>query len=142
MRLALAEARLAAAEGEVPVGAVLVRGDKVLAQAHNRVEQCADPMAHAELLCLRAAAAAEGGWRFSDCTLYVTLEPCAMCAGALVNARLGRVVFGAFEPRTGCCGSVFDLLDHAFLHTVPAVGGLLEEECTAALQAFFVGKRS
>ena len=156
MRLALAEARLAAAEGEVPVGAVLVRGDKVLAQAHNRVEQCVDPTAHAELLCLRAAAAAEGGWRFSDCTLYVTscredpkgadlyvtLEPCAMCAGALVNARLGRVVFGAFEPRTGCCGSVFDLLDHAFLHTVPAVGGLLEEECTAALQAFFVGKRS
>lgn len=142
MRLALAEARLAAAEGEVPVGAVLVRGDKVLAQAHNRVEQCADPTAHAELLCLRAAAAAEGGWRFSDCTLYVTLEPCAMCAGALVNARLGRVVFGAFEPRTGCCGSVFDLLDHAFLHTVPAVGGLLEEECTAVLQAFFAGKRS
>lgn len=142
MRLALAEARLAAAEGEVPVGAVLVRGDKVLAQAHNRVEQCADPTAHAELLCLRAAAAAEGGWRFSDCTLYVTLEPCAMCAGALVNARLGRVVFGAFEPRTGCCGSVFDLLDHAFLHTVPAVGGLLEEECAAVLQAFFAGKRS
>ena len=142
MRLALAGARLAAAEGEVPVGAVLVRGDKVLAQAHNRVEQCADPTAHAELLCLRAAAAAEGGWRFSDCTLYVTLEPCAMCAGALVNARLGRVVFGAFEPRTGCCGSVFDLLDHAFLHTVPAVGGLLEEECAAVLQAFFAGKRS
>lgn len=142
MRLALAEACLAAAEGEVPVGAVLVRGDKVLAQAHNRVEQCVDPTAHAELLCLRAAAAAEGGWRFSDCTLYVTLEPCAMCAGALVNARLGRVVFGAFEPRTGCCGSVFDLLDHAFLHTVPAVGGLLEEECTAVLQAFFAGKRS
>ena len=142
MRLALAEARLAAAEGEVPVGAVLVRGDKVLAQAHNRVEQCADPTAHAELLCLRAAAAAEGGWRFSDCTLYVTPEPCAMCAGALVNARLGRVVFGAFEPRTGCCGSVFDLLDHAFLHMVPAVGGLLEEECTAVLQAFFAGKRS
>ena len=142
MRLALAEARLAAAEGEVPVGAVLVRGDKVLAQAHNRVEQCADPTAHAELLCLRAAAAAEGGWRFSDCTLYVTLEPCAMCAGALVNARLVRVVFGAFEPRTGCCGSVFDLLDHAFLHTVLAVGGLLEEECAAVLQAFFAGKRS
>ena len=120
----------------------LCGGDKVLAQAHNRVEQCVDPTAHAELLCLRAAAAAEGGWRFSDCTLYVTLEPCAMCAGALVNARLGRVVFGAFEPRTGCCGSVFDLLDHAFLHTVPAVGGLLEEECTAVLQAFFAGKRS
>lgn len=78
----------------------------------------------------------------ADCTLYVTLEPCAMCAGALVNARLGRLVFGAFEPRTGCCGSVFDLLDHAFLHTVPAVGGVLEEECAAVLQTFFARKRA
>ena len=99
MRIALSEARLAAAEGEVPVGAVLLRGGTVLAQAHNRVEQTGDPTAHAELLCLQAAAAAEDAWRMADCTLYVTLEPCAMCAGALVNARLGRLVFGAFEPR-------------------------------------------
>ena len=141
MRIALSEARLAAAEGEVPVGAVLLRGGTVLAQAHNRVEQTGDPTAHAELLCLQAAAAAEGSWRMADCTLYVTLEPCAMCAGALVNARLGRLVFGAFEPRTGCCGSVFDLLDHAFLHAVPAVGGVLEEECAAVLQTFFARKR-
>ena len=133
MRIALSEARLAAAEGEVPVGAVLLRG---------RVEQTGDPTAHAELLCLQAAAAAEDAWRMADCTLYVTLEPCAMCAGALVNARLGRLVFGAFEPRTGCCGSVFDLLDHAFLHTVPAVGGVLEEECAAVLQTFFARKRA
>lgn len=101
MRIALSEARLAAAEGEVPVGAVLLRGGTVLAQAHNRVEQTGDPTAHAELLCLQAAAAAEGAWRMADCTLYVTLEPCAMCAGALVNARLGRLVFGAFGAAHG-----------------------------------------
>ena len=141
MGIALGEARLAAAEGEVPVGAVLVRDGQVIAKAHNRVEQTGDPTAHAELICLRRAAAAEGSWRMGDCTLYVTLEPCAMCAGALVNARLGRLVFGAYEPHTGCCGSVFDLVDHAFLHTVPTVGGLMEEECSAVLSAFFAQKR-
>ena len=141
MGIALGEARLAAAEGEVPVGAVLVRNGQVIARAHNRVEQTGDPTAHAELLCLRAAAAAEKGWRMGDCTMYVTLEPCAMCAGALVNARLGRLAFGAFEPHTGCCGSVFDLTDHAFLHTIPTVGGLMEEECGTVLSAFFAQKR-
>lgn len=141
MRIALSEARLAAAEGEVPVGAVLVRGGAVIAKTHNRVEQTGDPTAHAEMLCLRSAAAAEGAWRMAGCTLYVTLEPCAMCAGALLNARLGRLVFGAFEPRTGCCGSVCDLLDNAFLHTVSAVGGVLEAECSAVLRAFFERKR-
>ncbi len=142
MGLALAEARLALIEGEVPVGAVLVREGRVVARAHNRVEQLGDPTAHAELLCLRAAASGENGWRMGDCTLYVTLEPCAMCAGALVNARLGRLVFGAFEPHTGCCGSVFDLLDNAFLHTVPAIGGVREAECGEVLSAFFEKKRA
>ncbi|MBE5784661.1 MAG: nucleoside deaminase [Clostridiales bacterium] len=141
MALALAEAEHAAAAGEVPVGAVLVYCGTVIACTRNRVEEWGDPTAHAEMLAIREGAKKLGARRLSDCILYVTLEPCAMCSGAIVNARLKKVVFGAFEPRTGCCGSVFDLLDHAFLSSVPAVGGVMEEECGALLASFFSDKR-
>lgn len=140
MRLALEEAQLAASEGEVPVGAVLVCGDQVIARAHNRVEQAHDATAHAELLCLREAMA-QRGQRLSGCTLYVTLEPCAMCAGACVNAKLERIVFGAFDDVAGCCGSRMDLTDHCFLHNVETWGGILEDECKSVLTRFFQSLR-
>lgn len=135
MQEALFEARLAFAEGEVPVGAVLVKDGEILARAHNRCEQSRDATDHAELLCLRAAALK--GVRLMDCTLYVTLEPCAMCAGACVSAKLGRLVFGAYDEIAGCCGSKMDLTDHCFLHTVETWGGVLEAECKALLSEFF-----
>ncbi len=142
MRMALEEAALAAAEGEVPVGAVVVRDGEVVARARNARERLCDPTAHAELLALRAAAQALGTRRLADCTLYVTLEPCPMCAGALVMACLGRVVFAAFDPRQGCCQSVYALPgDPAFYWRVPCVGGLLEAEAQALLTAFFAGRR-
>ena len=140
MRLALDEARLAFDAGEVPVGAVLVCGDEVVARAHNRVETDADATAHAELLCLREGMTKRGP-RLCDCTLYVTLEPCAMCAGACVNAKLGRVVFGAFDEVAGCCGSKMDLADKCFLHSVEAWGGILEKDCKAILSNFFQALR-
>lgn len=141
MAIALEEAKLAFAAGEVPVGAVLVSEGEIIVRTHNRVEEWGDPTAHAEMLAIREGAQKIGTKRLSECTLYVTLEPCAMCSGAIVNARLKKTVFGAFEPRTGCCGSVFDLLDHAFLSSVPAVGGVMEEECAALPGRFFAEKR-
>ena len=140
MRLALAEATLAFDAGEVPVGAVLVRNGEVIARAHNHVEQTGDATAHAELLCLRAAMDRLGP-RLTDCTLYVTLEPCAMCAGACVNAKLTRLVYGAFDEAAGCCGSKMDLTDHCFLHTVETWGGILEPECKVLLTDFFQALR-
>ena len=140
MLLALEEARLAAHEGEVPVGATLVKDVEVIARAHNRVEQTGDATAHAELLCLRAAMDRLGP-RLTDCTLYVTLEPCAMCAGACVNAKLTRLVYGAFDEAAGCCGSKMDLTDHCFLHSVETWGGILESECKALLTDFFQALR-
>ncbi|MEG1524319.1 MAG: tRNA adenosine(34) deaminase TadA [Clostridia bacterium] len=140
LHLAIEEARLAAAEGEVPVGAVLVHDGKILVRAHNRCQQDNDPTAHAELLCIRDGAKQRCG-RLTDCTLYVTMEPCAMCAGAAINAKLDRLVFGAFDMRAGCCGSVFDLTDHCFLHTVEVWGGVLATECAALLTDFFVQQR-
>ncbi len=116
METALLEARRALAEGEIPVGAALYRGDVLLWADHNRREQQKDPTAHAELLCLREGARAMGDWRLKDCTLYVTLEPCPMCAGALLMSRLGRCVFGAADPEMGCCGSVYDLPADPVLH--------------------------
>ncbi len=109
MTIALEEAKKARAEGEIPVGAALLCGDTLLWADHNRREQLHDPTAHAEMLCLRRGAQALGDWRLQNCTLYVTLEPCPMCAGALVMSRLGRVVFGAPDPEKGCCGSLYDL---------------------------------
>ena len=141
MEQALEEARLAALMDEVPVGAVLVCGGEIVARAHNRVEERRDPTAHAELIALREGAEALGRWRLTDCTLYVTVEPCAMCAGAAVNARLGRVIFGAHEEKTGCCGSVLDLTDAVFLHTTEVCGGVLEERCAALMADYFAKKR-
>ncbi len=141
MRLALAEAEKAAAKGEVPVGAILVCRDEIVTQAHNLVETLGDATAHAELLCLREASRKLRQKWLTDCTLYVTLEPCAMCAGAMVNARLGRLVFGAFDARCGCCGSALDVVTDAFYHTVPTVGGLEETACAALLTDFFKDKR-
>lgn len=142
MALALDEARAAAAAGEVPVGAVLVRGEEVLARAHNLREATADPTAHAEVLALRAGAAALGTWRLLGCTLYVTLEPCFMCAGALVNARLDRLVFGAPDPKAGAVGSLYDVLaDRRLNHAVAVTGGVEAAACGQVLRAFFEDRR-
>lgn len=142
MILALEEARKALDEGEIPVGAVLVRGEDVLWTDHNRREQSGDPTAHAEMLCLRHGAEAVGNWRLNDCTLYVTLEPCPMCAGAMVMSRLGKCIYGAADPDRGCCGSVYDLpADPAFQSITEWQAGVLEEECQALLTGFFQKKR-
>lgn len=142
MRLALAEARLAAEASETPVGAVLLRGDEVICRAHNRRESLADPTAHAELLCLREGAKRLGDWRLRDCTLVVTLEPCPMCAGAILMSQLGRCVFGAYDPRQGCCGSVYDLpADPALGGRTRWTGGVLADECAALLGDFFRERR-
>lgn len=142
MRMAIEEARAAAQKGEVPVGAVVVRGGRVLARAHNLRETMADPTAHAEILALRGAAERRGTWRLEDATVYCTLEPCAMCAGALVNARVERLVFGPTDEKSGACGTVVNLLDQpAFNHRVEACGGVLEDEALEVLQAFFREKR-
>lgn len=142
MALALEQARLALAAGEIPVGAVIVRGDAVIAAAHNRRELDRDPTAHAEVVAIRQAARALGGRRLTGCTLYVTLEPCPMCAGAIVMAGLDRVVYGASDPQQGCTGSVYRITeDPAFSHFCPADGGVLAEECRALLESFFRGAR-
>lgn len=142
MVLALEEARKALDEGEIPVGAVLVRGEDVLWADHNRREQSGDPTAHAEMLCLRHGAEAAGNWRLNDCTLYVTLEPCPMCAGAMVMSRLGKCIYGAADPDRGCCGSVYDLpADPAFQSVTEWQAGIMEEECQALLTGFFQKKR-
>jgi tRNA(adenine34) deaminase len=142
MRLALAAARRAGAAGEVPVGAVVVVKGQVVSEAANQREGLADPTAHAEILALRAAAAATGSWRLSDATLYVTLEPCPMCAGALVAARLGRVVFGAPDPKAGSCGSLYNLCaDPRLNHELPVQAGVLAPECSALLSGWFAAQR-
>lgn len=143
MERALSLARRAAAEGEVPVGAVLVGSDgTVLAETANAPIATNDPSAHAEMLAIRAAGAAIGNYRLVETTLYVTLEPCVMCAGAIVHARIARLVFGATDPRCGACGSVFDLTrNEALNHEVDVVGGILAEECSALLQGFFADRR-
>jgi tRNA(adenine34) deaminase len=142
MRLALEEAAKAPVHGDVPVGAVVILGGRVLAACHNQRELDNDPTAHAELLALRAAARHLGSWRLSDATLYVTLEPCPMCAGALVAARLGRLVYGAPDPRAGACGSVYNLCsDPRLNHELPVRAGVLPDETGAQLIAFFSERR-
>ncbi len=142
MRLALREAERAATHLDVPVGAVLVQGDRVLAVAGNERELRRDPTAHAEMLVIREAAAVLGGWRIPDATIYVTLEPCAMCAGALVLARVDRLVYGAADPKTGAAGSVLDLVRHpAFNHRLQVRSGVLADECADMLQRFFATRR-
>jgi tRNA(adenine34) deaminase len=138
MRAALAEAEAAAALGEVPIGAVVVRDGEVVGRGHNRREIDQDPLAHAELLAIREAARRLGSWRLVGCTMYVTLEPCAMCAGALVNSRVERLVFGARDPKAGYCGSLGDLVrDPRLNHRLEVVEGVLAEECGRLLSTFF-----
>ncbi|MDT8436786.1 MAG: tRNA adenosine(34) deaminase TadA [Gemmatimonadota bacterium] len=142
MRRALDEARRGAAEGEVPVGAVLVSPDGTAFAAHNRTRGRSDPTAHAELEVIRAAAARLGDWRLLDHALYVTLEPCAMCAGAIVLARIPRLVYAAPDPKAGMCGSLGDLVrDSRLNHRVELTAGLLEDEAGALLRAFFAARR-
>ena len=137
MREALALAREAAAEGEVPVGAVVVRGDEIVGRGRNRRETGKTALAHAELEAIGEACRTLGGWRLWQCELFVTLEPCPMCAGAAINARLPRVVFGASDPKAGSCGSVTDLFALPYNHHPETAGGVLGGECAALLQDFF-----
>lgn len=139
MRTALAEAELARSTGDVPVGAVLLDADgSVLALAHNEREELHDPTAHAEVLAIRRGAGMRGDWRLTDTTLVVTLEPCVLCAGAILSARIPRLVFGAWDEKAGAAGSVHDLLrDRRLNHRVEVLGGVLEQECSALLTGFF-----
>ena len=142
MREALKQARRAEKYDEVPVGAVVVRGGEIIARAGNRKERGGDATAHAEMLAVKKAQKAAGDWRLCDCEIYVTLEPCAMCAGALINARMGKIFFGAFDTRFGCCGSLMNLpQDPRFNHRCETAGGILEKECSAILTEFFKKKR-
>jgi len=142
MALALDEARACLETGDVPVGAVIARDGDVLASAGNGRERLQDPTAHAEVLVLRDASARAGSWRLDGCTLYVTLEPCAMCAGAVVLARIGRVVFGAADPKAGFAGSLGNLVqDERLNHRTELTGGVLEGECGELLKAFFRDRR-
>ena len=138
MRAAIAEAERAAALGEVPIGAVVVRGGEIVGRGHNRREIDRDPLAHAELAAIAEAARAVGGWRLVGSTLYVTLEPCAMCAGALVNSRVERLVYGAADPKAGFCGSLGNLVqDPRLNHRLEVTAGVLAEECGGLLSTFF-----
>jgi tRNA(adenine34) deaminase len=142
MALALEQARLAEAHGDVPIGAAILRDGEPLALAGNERELRGDPTAHAEILAIRAAAEALGGWRLPGTTLYVTLEPCAMCAGAIVLARIPTVVFGTADPKAGAAGSALDVLaEPALNHRPKVVGGVREEECAALLRGFFAARR-
>ena len=141
MREALAEAKAAFALGEVPVGAVVVREGKIIARGHNRREIDRLATAHAELLAMEAACRAIGSWRLSDCTLYVTLEPCPMCTGAAINARVGRIVYGAKNPRAGACESLIRLPKYPLEASPACHGGFLREECLEILHSFFAEKR-
>jgi tRNA(adenine34) deaminase len=142
MRMALAEAEAALTENEVPIGAVIVHGGRVVASAHNQREQLRDPTAHAETIAITQAAQALGSWRLEGCTLYVTLEPCPMCAGAIVQARVPEVVYGAADPKGGAVQSLFQLLsDRRLNHQAQIVSGVLAEQCGAMLSKFFQAQR-
>jgi len=141
MAEALKLAKKAAKRDEVPVGAVVVKNGKIIARAYNLREHRADPSAHAELLAMRRAARKIGRWRLDDCTLYVTLEPCVMCAGCIINSRIPNVVFGAYDMRFGGMGSVYDMNEGKLNHTVSLTGGIMKEECAAVLSEYFKGKR-
>lgn len=143
MRLALEQAQHAWALGEVPVGAVVVKDGVVIARGYNRPISQHDPSAHAEIVALRAAAIALGNYRLPGCELYVTLEPCLMCSGAMMHARLARVVYGASDPKTGVCGSLMNLFQHEQLnHHTSVTGGVLEQECGNLLKEFFAARRA
>jgi tRNA(adenine34) deaminase len=141
MQLAIAEAAKAAAEGEIPVGAVVVRRGEVVAAAHNRREGGKNALAHAECLAIQEACRIRGGWRLWDCDLYVTMEPCPMCAGAIINSRIRRVVYGVTDAKAGCCGSVTDLFSLPFNHRPEVTAGVCAEEITPLVQDFFARLR-
>jgi tRNA(adenine34) deaminase len=142
MKAALAEANIAARVGEVPVGAVVVRSGEIIGRGLNRPVQDHDPTAHAEIVALRSAALAEQNYRLPETTLYVTLEPCAMCVGAMLHARVSRLVFGAYDPKAGAAGSVVDLsAERRFNHSIEVNGGLMEDQCGELLRRFFASRR-
>ena len=142
MQAALAEAQKAAAEGEVPIGAIIMHEGEIVAHGQNRVLRDVDPTAHAEIVALREAAKVLGNYRLNGCTLYVTLEPCAMCAGAMIHARLDRLVFAAADPKAGACGSVLSVLNHPQLnHQMQVEQGILAEEASELLRNFFRERR-
>ena len=141
MELAIEQAKIAASLGEVPVGAVIVKNDSIVATAYNRRELDKNALAHAELLAIDRACKRLGGWRLFGCTLYVTLEPCPMCAGAIINARIPKVYYGAKDDKNGACGSVVNLFEQSFTHKPELVTGILEADCTKVLQDFFVWLR-
>ena len=139
---ALAEAKLAAAQGEVPVGAVVTSNGEIIGRGQNRVIRDCDPTAHAEIVAMRQAARFLHNYRLNGCELYVTLEPCAMCAGAIIHARIGRLVYAAADPKAGACGSVLNVINHPRLnHQVDVLGGVLAQECGAMLTEFFRARR-
>ena len=143
MTQALREAGAAFEEEEVPVGAVVVHEGGIIARAHNQREQLHDPTAHAEMIAITQASEALQAWRLSGCTMYVTMEPCAMCAGALVLARIDCLVFGCFDPKAGACGSVFDIVrEPALNHRMEVVSGVLEDDCAAIVREFFQARRT
>lgn len=141
MRLAIAQANIAAAQGEVPVGAVVVRGGEVIASGYNTREGAKSALAHAEITAIENACRALGGWRLPECTLYVTLEPCPMCAGAVINSRIERVVFGTADSKAGSTGSIVNLFDLPYNHAPQLVQGVLQEECAQLLKDFFMALR-
>jgi len=143
MKEALLEAKKAEAIGEVPIGAVIVNKNEIIARGYNLKEKLKDPTAHAEIIAIREASQKLGAWRLSDCTLYVTLEPCQMCTGAIIQARIGHVVFGARDPKAGCIVSLFNLLDdQRFNHNAKYTEGINEEECSLILKNFFLKLRN
>ena len=143
MRNALEQARIAFDEDEVPVGAIVVHEDRIIGAAHNQRESLKDPTAHAEMIAITQAADALRSWRLNDCLLYVTLEPCPMCAGAIVQARIPTVIYGTTDPKAGACHSLYQItLDSRLNHQAMVIGGVLQEECKAILQEFFVVQRS
>ena len=141
MREALREASFAASEDEVPIGAVIICRGRIVGKGHNMTEKLNDPTAHAEMIAITAATEALGGKYLNDCTLYVTVEPCPMCAGAILNSRINKVVYGAKDPRGGALGSLVDLRSYPFFHTPEVISGVCEDECRQLLQSFFKNKR-
>ena len=143
MKEALREAEIAGSLGEVPIGAVIVRDGEIIARGHNLTETAHDPTAHAEMIAIREAAKALGGWRLAGCTMYVTCEPCSMCAGALVWSRMDKVVIGTMDPKAGACGSVLDIVSEPRLnHKVEIESGVMADECSGLLKEFFAGLRA
>ena len=141
MKIALDEAKIAAEEGEVPVGAVIVKDGKIVARARNNREATGDATGHAELLAIREACRQLGGWHLEGCELYVTLEPCPMCMGAIINSRLGKVVFGAKDAKAGACGSVMNMCSYPLNHKPYVENGFMKDECATVLSEFFIKKR-